>query len=150
MGCSVVVTTGGTGPAPRDVTPEATEAVSTAANRTWFKSQSQRGCASGPPCSPWNAHLLRALLGEFAFGKSEAADPLQVCSRMMPGFGEQMRAISLKCAPLTAHFNMGLAAASHTLLLHQRCETHPRMHPQVWATCINPSLCSSTRCLLLV
>ena len=26
-GCSVVVTTGGTGPAPRDVTPEATEAV---------------------------------------------------------------------------------------------------------------------------
>jgi len=27
VGCSVVVTTGGTGPAPRDVTPEATEAV---------------------------------------------------------------------------------------------------------------------------
>ena len=26
-GCSVVVTTGGTGPAPRDVTPEATVAV---------------------------------------------------------------------------------------------------------------------------
>lgn len=26
-GCSFVVTTGGTGPAPRDVTPEATEAV---------------------------------------------------------------------------------------------------------------------------
>ncbi len=26
-GCSVIVTTGGTGPAPRDVTPEATEAV---------------------------------------------------------------------------------------------------------------------------
>eukprot|EP00208_Stichococcus_sp_RCC1054_P001418 CAMPEP_0206139510 /NCGR_PEP_ID=MMETSP1473-20131121/6260_1 /ASSEMBLY_ACC=CAM_ASM_001109 /TAXON_ID=1461547 /ORGANISM="Stichococcus sp, Strain RCC1054" /LENGTH=201 /DNA_ID=CAMNT_0053533329 /DNA_START=86 /DNA_END=691 /DNA_ORIENTATION=- len=47
-GCSVVVTTGGTGPAPRDVTPEATEAV---------------------------------------------------CSRMMPGFGEQMRAISLKHVP---------------------------------------------------
>ena len=43
-GCSIVVTTGGTGPAPRDVTPEATEAV---------------------------------------------------CDRMLPGFGEQMRAISL-------------------------------------------------------
>jgi molybdenum cofactor synthesis domain-containing protein len=47
-GCSLVVTTGGTGPAPRDVTPEATAAV---------------------------------------------------CSRMMPGYGEQMRAISLKYVP---------------------------------------------------
>lgn len=46
--CSVVVTTGGTGPALRDITPEATEAV---------------------------------------------------CDRMMPGFGEQMRAISLKYVP---------------------------------------------------
>ena len=46
--CSVVVTTGGTGPAPRDITPEATEAV---------------------------------------------------CDRMMPGFGEQMRAISLRYVP---------------------------------------------------
>ena len=46
--CSVVVTTGGTGPAPRDITPEATEAV---------------------------------------------------CDRLMPGFGEQMRAISLTYVP---------------------------------------------------
>ena len=46
--CSVIVTTGGTGPAPRDVTPEATEAV---------------------------------------------------CDRMLPGFGEQMRNISLKYVP---------------------------------------------------
>ena len=45
VGCSVVVTTGGTGPAPRDVTPEATE---------------------------------------------------RVVDRIMPGFGEQMRAISLQ------------------------------------------------------
>ena len=44
----MVVTTGGTGPAPRDVTPEATEAV---------------------------------------------------CERMLPGFGEQMRAISLHHVP---------------------------------------------------
>jgi molybdopterin adenylyltransferase len=43
--CDLVVTTGGTGPAPRDVTPEATEAV---------------------------------------------------CARMMPGFGELMRATSLR------------------------------------------------------
>jgi molybdopterin adenylyltransferase len=47
-GCCVVVTTGGTGPAKRDVTPEATEAV---------------------------------------------------CEKMMPGFGELMRAVSLKSVP---------------------------------------------------
>ena len=47
-GCSVVVTTGGTGPAVRDITPEATETV---------------------------------------------------CDRLMPGFGEQMRSISLAFVP---------------------------------------------------
>jgi molybdopterin adenylyltransferase len=47
-GCCLVVTTGGTGPAPRDVTPEATEAV---------------------------------------------------CEKMLPGFGERMRAISLQHVP---------------------------------------------------
>ncbi|MFZ9925061.1 MAG: molybdopterin adenylyltransferase [Ilumatobacteraceae bacterium] len=46
--CSLIVTTGGTGPAPRDVTPEATE---------------------------------------------------RVCDKMMPGFGELMRAVSLKVVP---------------------------------------------------
>jgi len=48
VGCDVVVTTGGTGPAARDITPEATEAV---------------------------------------------------CDRIMPGFGEQMRSISLAFVP---------------------------------------------------
>ncbi|HYD67214.1 molybdopterin adenylyltransferase [Azospirillum sp.] len=47
-GCDLVVTTGGTGPAPRDVTPEATE---------------------------------------------------QVCIKMMPGFGELMRKVSLEVVP---------------------------------------------------
>jgi molybdopterin adenylyltransferase len=46
--CDLVVTTGGTGPAPRDVTPEATEAV---------------------------------------------------CEKMMPGFGELMRQVSLQYVP---------------------------------------------------
>lgn len=46
--CDLVVTTGGTGPAPRDVTPEATEAV---------------------------------------------------CDRLLPGFGELMRATSLRYVP---------------------------------------------------
>ena len=48
QGCSVVVTTGGTGPSSRDVTPEATESV---------------------------------------------------CDRMLPGFGEQMRAVSMQYVP---------------------------------------------------
>ena len=48
VGCSVIVTTGGTGPAARDVTPEATIAV---------------------------------------------------CDRILDGFGEQMRSISLKYVP---------------------------------------------------
>ena len=48
VGCHLVLTTGGTGPAPRDVTPEAT---------------------------------------------------LAVADRVMPGFGEQMRQISLKFVP---------------------------------------------------
>ena len=47
-GCCLVVTTGGTGPAVRDITPEATEAV---------------------------------------------------CQKMMPGFGELMRSVSLQYVP---------------------------------------------------
>ena len=47
-GCCLVVTTGGTGPAPRDVTPEATEAV---------------------------------------------------CTKLLPGFGELMRQVSLRHVP---------------------------------------------------
>jgi len=47
-GCCLVVTTGGTGPAPRDVTPEATE---------------------------------------------------RACTKLLPGFGERMRAVSLEYVP---------------------------------------------------
>lgn len=47
-GCCLVVTTGGTGPAPRDVTPEATETV---------------------------------------------------CAKLLPGFGERMREVSLQFVP---------------------------------------------------
>jgi molybdopterin adenylyltransferase len=47
-GCCLVVTTGGTGPAPRDVTPEATE---------------------------------------------------RVCAKLLPGFGERMRQVSLASVP---------------------------------------------------
>lgn len=48
VGCCLIVTTGGTGPAPRDVTPEATE---------------------------------------------------RVCTKMLPGFGELMRQVSLRYVP---------------------------------------------------
>jgi len=64
-GCSLVLTTGGTGPAPRDVTPEAT---------------------------------------------------LAVADKVMPGFGEQMRAVSLKYVP-TAILSRQLAVIRRKALI---------------------------------
>ena len=66
-GCSVIITTGGTGPVPRDVTPEATEAV---------------------------------------------------CERMLPGFGEQMRAISLKHVPTAVLSRQTAGIRGSTLILN--------------------------------
>ena len=66
-GCSVIITTGGTGPALRDVTPEATEAV---------------------------------------------------CERMLPGFGEQMRAISLKHVPTAVLSRQTAGIRGSTLILN--------------------------------
>jgi len=63
--CHLIVTTGGTGPAPRDVTPDATEAV---------------------------------------------------CEKMMPGFGELMRAESLKVVP-TAILSRQTAGIYHRSLI---------------------------------
>ncbi|MDG1533469.1 MAG: molybdopterin adenylyltransferase, partial [Candidatus Thalassarchaeaceae archaeon] len=65
--CSVIITTGGTGPAPRDVTPEATEAV---------------------------------------------------CDRMLPGFGEQMRAISLRHVPTAVLSRQTAGIRGSTLILN--------------------------------
>ena len=64
-GCSMVLTTGGTGPAPRDVTPEAT---------------------------------------------------LAVADKVMPGFGEQMRAVSLKYVP-TAILSRQVAVIRRSALI---------------------------------
>lgn len=64
-GCCLVVTTGGTGPAPRDVTPEATEAV---------------------------------------------------CDKLLPGFGEQMRAASLQFVP-TAILSRQIAGTRGSALI---------------------------------
>jgi molybdopterin adenylyltransferase len=65
VGCHLVLTTGGTGPAPRDVTPEAT---------------------------------------------------LAVADKVMPGFGEQMRAVSLKYVP-TAILSRQVAVVRKTCLI---------------------------------
>ena len=65
VGCPLVVTTGGTGPAPRDVTPEATAAV---------------------------------------------------CDRLLPGFAEQMRAVSVRTVP-TAILSRQVAGTRGTTLI---------------------------------
>nr|AIE95588.1 molybdopterin adenylyltransferase (mogA) [uncultured marine group II/III euryarchaeote AD1000_68_A10] len=66
-GCSVIITTGGTGPAPRDVTPDATEFV---------------------------------------------------CERMLPGFGEQMRAISLRHVPTAVLSRQTAGIRGQSLILN--------------------------------
>ena len=65
--CCLVLTTGGTGPAPRDVTPEAT---------------------------------------------------LAVADRVMPGFGEQMRAVSLKYVPTAILSRQVGVVRGHCLILN--------------------------------
>tara|TARA_R110002049_G_scaffold72490_6_gene187357 strand:+ start:34598 stop:35134 length:537 start_codon:yes stop_codon:yes gene_type:complete len=65
--CSLVVTTGGTGPAARDVTPEATEAV---------------------------------------------------CEKMMPGFGEQMRTVSLQQVPTAILSRQTAGIVGSTLIVN--------------------------------
>ncbi|HNX31386.1 MAG TPA: molybdopterin adenylyltransferase, partial [Holophaga sp.] len=66
-GCSLVLTTGGTGPAPRDVTPEATEAV---------------------------------------------------CEKLLPGFGEQMRAVSLRYVPTAILSRQTAGIRGHALIVN--------------------------------
>lgn len=66
-GCCLIVTTGGTGPAERDVTPEATEAV---------------------------------------------------CDKMLPGFGETMRAVSLKSVPTAILSRQTAGCRGKTLIVN--------------------------------
>jgi molybdopterin adenylyltransferase len=65
--CCLIITTGGTGPAPRDVMPEATEAV---------------------------------------------------CEKMLPGFGEQMRAISLQYVPTAILSRQTAGTRGKTLIVN--------------------------------
>ena len=73
LGCDLVVTTGGTGPAPRDVTPEATAAV---------------------------------------------------CAKMLPGFGELMRATSLRHVPTAILSRQTAGIRGSTLIVN--CPGKPR------------------------
>ncbi len=66
-GCCLVVTCGGTGPSPRDVTPEATE---------------------------------------------------KVCHKMMPGFGELMRSVSLKYVPTAILSRQTAGLRNNTLIVN--------------------------------
>lgn len=66
-GCALVVTTGGTGPAPRDVTPEATEAV---------------------------------------------------CDKLLPGFGELMRKVSLEKVPTAILSRQTAGVRGKTLIVN--------------------------------
>jgi molybdopterin adenylyltransferase len=66
-GCCLVVTSGGTGPAPRDVTPEATEAV---------------------------------------------------CQKLMPGFGELMRQVSLQYVPTAILSRQTAGIRGNTLIIN--------------------------------
>jgi molybdopterin adenylyltransferase len=66
-GCSLILTTGGTGPAPRDLTPEATESV---------------------------------------------------CEKMMPGFGELMRQVSLQQVPTAILSRQTAGIRKHCLIVN--------------------------------
>lgn len=65
--CDLVVTTGGTGPAPRDVTPEATE---------------------------------------------------EVCDKLLPGFGELMRSVSLRSVPTAILSRQTAGTRGRTLIVN--------------------------------
>jgi molybdopterin adenylyltransferase len=67
LGCSLIVTTGGTGPSPRDVTPEATK---------------------------------------------------RVCQKMLPGFGELMRSVSLQYVPTAILSRQSAGIRNRSLIIN--------------------------------
>ena len=91
--CSLVVTTGGTGPALRDVTPEATEAV---------------------------------------------------CEKMMPGFGELMRAASLRVVPTAILSRQTAGIRGHCLIVNLPGK------PSAIADCLNAVFPAIPYCIDLV
>ena len=92
-GCDLVITTGGTGPAPRDVTPEATASV---------------------------------------------------CSRLLPGFGEAMRATSLPKVP-TAILSRAVAGIRGRTLI-----VNVPGNPKAVGECLSAVLPAIAHCLELI
>lgn len=92
-GCCLIVTTGGTGPAIRDVTPEATE---------------------------------------------------QVCDKMMPGFGETMRAISLQKVPTAILSRQTAGIRGRTLIINLPGQ------PKAIAECLDAVFSAVPYCLELL
>jgi molybdopterin adenylyltransferase len=91
--CCLVVTTGGTGPAPRDVTPEATEAV---------------------------------------------------CDKMMPGYGELMRAVSLRKVPTAILSRQTAGIRGSTLIVNLPGK------PAAIADCLEAVLPATPYCVELI
>ena len=92
-GCSLVITTGGTGAAPRDVTPEATE---------------------------------------------------QVCSKLMPGFGELMRKVSLEKVPTAILSRQTAGIVGQTLIVNLPGQ------PKAIAECLDAVFPAIPYCLDLI
>ncbi len=91
--CDIVFTTGGTGPAPRDVTPEATEAV---------------------------------------------------CEKMLPGFGELMRSVSLKYVPTAILSRQSAGIKNKTLIVNLPGQ------PKAIKECLEPIFPAIPYCLDLI
>lgn len=93
LGCDLVLTTGGTGPAPRDVTSEATEAV---------------------------------------------------CEKIMPGFGELMRAASLKYVPTAILSRQTAGIKGHALIVNLPGQ------PKAIRECLEPVFSAIPYCIDLI
>ena len=93
LGCDIVFTTGGTGPAPRDVTPEATEAV---------------------------------------------------CEKMLPGFGELMRSVSLKFVPTAILSRQSAGIRGKSLIVNLPGQ------PKAIKECLEPVFPAIPYCLDLI
>ena len=92
-GCRLIVTTGGTGPTPRDVTPEVTEAV---------------------------------------------------CDKLLPGFGEQMRAVSLDKVPTAILSRQTAGVLGSSLVVNLPGQ------PRAVAECLDAVLEASLACVKLL